>query len=99
MRIGIIKEMGFVPYQLLEEFAYKNFYEHEKSTLRAKCRSIWDWYNSRDWTIPVNKRERKTKNDEELLMTRRERALSNSKIIKEQKKKNYFKYSNWYVCR
>ena len=63
---------------------YRNFYYLEKSTLRAKCRAIWNWYNSRDWTIPVN---RKTKTDEELLMTRRERALSNAKTIKEQKRK------------
>ena len=77
---SIIKEVGFVPYEMLEEFAYRNFYYKEKSTLRAKCRSIWDWYNSRDWTIPVNKRKRKTKNNKELLMTRQERAKKNAQL-------------------
>jgi len=76
----LIQKMGFVPYELIEEFAYRNFYYKEKSTLRAKCRSIWNWYNERDWTIPVNKRKRKTQNDKELLMTRQERSIKNAEL-------------------
>jgi len=76
----LIKEMGFVPYEMIEEFAYRNFYYKEKSTLRAKCRAIWDWYNERDWTIPQPKRIRKTKTDEELFMTRSERAKQNAQL-------------------
>lgn len=83
----LIQEMGFVPYEMLEEFAYRHFYYKEKSTLRAKCRAIWDWYNNRDWTIPQQKRTRKTQSEEELFMTRSERAKKNSAMIKDQKRK------------
>ena len=82
----LIIEMGFVPYEMLEEFAYRHFYHKEKSTLRAKCRSIWNWYDKRDWTIPQT-RERKTQSEEELFMTRSERAKKNSAMIKDQKRK------------
>jgi len=76
----LIQEMGFVPYEMLEEFAYKHFYHKEKSTLRAKCRSIWNWYNERDWTIPQQTRQRKTQSEEELKMTRQERAKKNAEL-------------------
>ena len=75
----LIREMGFVPYEMLEEFAYRHFYHKEKSTLRAKCRSIWNWYYKRDWTIPQT-RERKTQSEEELFMTRQERAKKNAEL-------------------
>jgi len=71
----LIREMGFVPYEILEEFAYRHFYHKEKSTLRAKCRSIWNWYNKRDWTIPQT-----NKTKEELFMTRQERAKKNAEL-------------------
>ena len=73
----LIQEMGFVPYQLLEEFAYKHFYYKEKSTLRAKCRAIWDWYNNRDWTIIIKTKTNKTQGDK---MTRSERAKKNAEL-------------------
>ena len=67
----LIREMGFVPYEMLEEFAYRHFYHKEKSTLRAKCRAIWNWYSERDWTIP------QTRSFE---MTRSERAKKNAEL-------------------
>ena len=61
-----------VPYQAIEDFAMRNFLaKKERSTLRAKCRSIWNWYNERDWTIPQRK---------EFEMTRSERAKANAKL-------------------
>ena len=70
----LIKEFGEgtpVPYEFLEEFALRNFFDRkDKSTLRAKCRNIWNWYNERGWK-----------------MTRRERALTNAKTIKEKKRR------------
>jgi hypothetical protein len=75
----LIREMGFVPYQMLEEFAYRHFYHKEKSTLRAKCKAIWNWYNERDWTISQT-RARKTQSEEELFMTRNERAKKNAEL-------------------
>ena len=70
----LIKEFGEgtpVPYEMLQEYAFNNFFDRkDKSTLRAKCRNIWNWYNERDWK-----------------MTRRERALINTKSIKEKKRR------------
>ena len=70
----LIKEFGEgipVPYEMIENYAFNNFFDRkDKSTLRAKCRNIWNWYNERGWT-----------------MTRRERAISNAKSIKEKKRR------------
>ncbi len=70
----LIKEFGEgtpVPYEMLQDFAYRNFFDRkDKSTLRAKCRNIWNWYNERGWKV-----------------TRKERALTNAKSIKEKKRR------------
>jgi hypothetical protein len=42
---------GVIPYKNLEQFALQNF-SKEQSTLIAKCRNIWHWYEDRDFTIP-----------------------------------------------
>jgi len=69
----LIKEFGEgipVPYEIIQDYAFRNFFDRkDKSTLRAKCRNIWNWYNERGWK-----------------MTRRERALTNAKSIKEKKR-------------
>ena len=70
----LIKEFGEgipIPYEMLEDYAFRNFFDRkDKSTLRAKCRNIWNWYDNRGWK-----------------MTRRERALTNAKNIKERKRR------------
>lgn len=50
-----IKEQGegrIVPYSLLESWAFSMFEDRakDKSTLRAKCRDTWQWYDDRSWT-------------------------------------------------
>jgi len=44
----LIKEFGEgtpVPYELIQDYAFRNFFDRkDKSTLRAKCRNIWNWY-------------------------------------------------------
>lgn len=53
---ALIREYGgLVPYQQIEKYAFGLFIDRakDKSTLRAKCRSIWSWYNDREWTIPT----------------------------------------------
>ena len=53
---ALIKESnGLVAYSLLESFALDSFRDRakDKSTLKAKCRSIWNWYNDREWIIPT----------------------------------------------
>lgn len=72
----LIRESGegnLIAYSLIESFAFSRFIDRakDKSTLKAKCRSIWNWYNEREWTIPTRKRKL---TDEELKMTRSENA-------------------------
>lgn len=58
-----IKDQGEsreVAYSILESFAFSNFVDHvkDKSTLRAKCRSVWEWYNDRGWKLTrITKKE------------------------------------------
>ena len=76
----LIKEFGEgtpVPYEMLQEYAFNNFFDRkDKSTLRAKCRNIWNWYDNRNWTIPKKRKEWK--------MTRSERAKENAKLKKQR---------------
>jgi len=56
----LIRESGegnIIAYSLVESFAFARFIDRakDKSTLKAKCRSIWTWYDERDWTIPTRK--------------------------------------------
>ena len=56
----LIRESGegnLIPYSLIESFAFARFIDRAKdrSTLKAKCRSIWNWYDERGWTIPKRK--------------------------------------------
>lgn len=53
---ALIKESGegnMIAYSLIESFAFSRFIDRakDKSTLRAKCRSIWNWYEERNWKI------------------------------------------------
>ncbi len=56
----LIREYGEgneVAYSLIESFAFARFIDRakDKSTLRAKCRSIWNWYDEKGWIIPKRK--------------------------------------------
>lgn len=56
----LIRESGegnLIAYSLLESFAFSMFMDRskDKSTLKAKCRNIWNWYDARSWTIPTRK--------------------------------------------
>jgi hypothetical protein len=42
-----------IVYDNLEQWAMRNFlHKKERSTIRAKCRSVWFWYLNRGWTLP-----------------------------------------------
>jgi len=76
-----------VAYSLIESFAFSRFVDRakDKSTLKAKCRSIWNWYNERDWTIPKRyERDRKTYY-EDTKMTRSEHMKN---VKKEEARRN-----------
>ena len=79
-------EGNLIAYSLLESFAFSRFIDRSKdrSTLRAKCRNIWNWYDEIEWTIPTRK---KKLTEEELKMTRSENAkiVANKKAEKSRK--------------
>lgn len=79
----LIRESGegnIIAYSLVESFAFARFIDRakDKSTLKAKCRSIWNWYEARGWTIPKRKG---------LGMNRTENAKRVSKMKAEATKK------------
>lgn len=77
---ALIKESGgLVAYSLLESFALNRFVDRvkDKSTLKAKCRSIWNWYDAREWTIPTRTRKF---TDKELSMSRAEGARKTAQM-------------------
>lgn len=84
----LIVDYGFCQYDRLEDFAVSNFLDRkDKSTLKAKCRSVYYWYEARDFKI--TNYERKL-TDREYLMTRqahmqklnKERAEKSERLIK-----------------
>ena len=73
---SIIDFNGFVPYQSVESWAF-NMFEHkakDRSTLKAKCRSVWHWYEQRDWKLSLlsNTKKRTHKSKEDIMATRTE---------------------------
>ena len=72
----LIKQDGFIIYQKLEDFAMDNFAggRADNSTLRAKSRSIYYWYDARDWAIG---REHKIFENKEDLMASRIEHMKN----------------------
>lgn len=87
-----IKETDFIPYSTLEDYAITHFLDLAKdySTLKAKCRNLWHWYEARNWQ--PTKRGKKYKDLktylEETKMTRSENAKAMAdKKIKENTEK------------
>jgi len=84
-------EGSYVEFDLMLNYALSYYEFKDRSTARSKCRNIWNWYEGRGWsyhvlsTRPKHRRTKKTK--EEILMTRRERAISNAKAKAEKAKK------------
>jgi len=74
----LIKEFGEgipVPYEMIQDYAFRNFFDRkDKSTLRAKCRNIWNWYNERGWKM--TRRERALKNAETIKERKRKQILN-----------------------
>ena len=70
-----IRAYGQISYGIFESWALSQFEDKERSTIRAKCRNIYAWYESRDWELPSPKENKyQTIRDwyEESRMTRAE---------------------------
>lgn len=85
--IRIYGEGTPVPYSQIEEWAFTQFLDYKKgrSTVRAKARSIWNWYDKHGWELPKGYKRKFT--DEEYEMTRTERAKSNAKARADKARK------------
>lgn len=83
----LIKSQGMATAEQLIEFACTNFEGKEKSTLKAKCRSVWNYYEQRNWTIPVPYTK---KPKEQVMATRREHIAQVNKN-RMQKNRNKIK--------
>ena len=92
----LIRESGEgnpIAYSLVESFAFARFIDRakDKSTLKAKCRSIWNWYNDRHWTIPKRCKRTLKQYLEDTKMTRTENM---KKINAKRAEDNYKKVVN-----
>lgn len=77
-----------ISYETFEDFAFQNFEDKAKdrSTLRAKCRSIYNWYSDRDFET----RTRIRKDKEEVMATRKENMIKLNKDKADKAKRVIF---------
>ncbi len=80
-----IRATGFIVYDSLESWASMQFLENkERSTIRAKCRSVWNWYNDRDFELS-NSQEKKYNNLEHYLEETMASRAENMKRVSRNK--------------
>lgn len=82
----LIRQDGLIIWNTFENWAFENFIDisKDKSTLRAKCRSIYNWYFERDWKIG---RLKVNKTKEEIMATREQHARNMTKKREEKARK------------
>ena len=78
-------EGNCVAFELLLDHALLFYTFKDRSTAKAKCRNIWNWYESRGWTYHMLKKSTRPK--KEILMTRQERARTNAAAKAEKARK------------
>jgi len=78
-------EGNIVEFELLLDHALMFYTFKDRSTAKAKCRNIWNWYAERDWQYHMLKKTEKT--EKEILMTRQERARTNAAAKAEKARK------------
>ena len=76
-------EGNLIAYSLLESFAFSRFIDRskDKSTLKAKCRSIWNWYDAREWTIPTRQGKGMSRADGARIAHQKKAADTKAKVI------------------
>lgn len=74
-----IRQYGQISYGIFESWALTQFESKERSTIKAKCRNIYQWYETRNWKLPEAKKHRKLKIYMEETMASR---IENMKRIK-----------------
>jgi len=82
----LIQDTGFIIYESLENWALSQFEHKERSTVRSKCRSVWNWYAERDFQLPKKHKPLK-QYQEETMATRQEHMKRVSKEKQERNRK------------
>lgn len=87
----LIKKEGLIIYDSLERWAFENFVDKckDNSTLRAKCRSTYNWYFDRNWKVGrANKKYDSLKDYwEETMASRKEHMIQVNKNKAEEAKR------------
>ena len=84
----MIRNYGQISYGIFEDWALTQFEDKERSTIRAKCRNIYAWYEARNWELPETKKHRKLKDYlEETMASRKEHITKLNKQTAERNKK------------
>jgi hypothetical protein len=78
-------ESNYVAFELLMQHALMFYEFKDNSTAKAKCRNIWNWYDERNWEYHILRKS--TKTEEEILMTRQERARTNAQAKSDKARK------------
>ena len=80
-------EGNVVSFDSLLDIVWNAWEWKDYSTCRAFARNIWRWYEARDWQYHILNFNKTNKTEEEIYMTRRERALTNSQKRAEEAKR------------
>jgi len=83
----LINASNFIVYETLESWALGQFEHKERSTIRAKCRSVWNWYNSRNFELKQKQHSRTQKQFLEETMATRKSHITKLNISKGERNK------------
>jgi len=90
----MIRATGFIVYDSLESWALSQFIDKERSTIRAKCRSVFRWYEARDFQLSKTQEKKYKNNQEKFKGTKMTRVEHIKRVGKEKKEKNRRKVIN-----
>ena len=83
-----IRQYGQISYGIFESWALAQFEHKERSTIRAKCRNIYAWYESRDWELPKPKEKKYKNNQEKFRGTKMTRQENMKRVSREKAERN-----------
>ncbi len=90
----MIRNYGQISYGIFESWALTQFEEKERSTIRAKCRNIYNWYEARNWNISTSKTKKYKNNQEKFRGTKMTRQENMRRISKNKEEANKRKIIN-----
>jgi len=92
----LIEKQGKADYYQLLIFTFLNFEEKERSTLKAKCKSIHNWYEKRNWHIPKSRKSKmsRAENMKRVHTERREKTEQKINEILQGENASDFKKKN-----